>query len=150
MFNGTTAAVKITSPEDIHDFDLGFAVTEAFISEADDIAEYEQVAHKTGIEARVWLNEQASEKVAARRRVILRPVGCGLCGIDSLEQVARSLRLSQIHHYGSGLTKWRMYPSCNVIISDCMIARDQPMRLAFCCPSTELSWRAKMSGATMH
>jgi FdhD protein len=91
VFNGTTAAVMMTSPADVHDFALGFAMTEGFIAGQDDITDYEQVAHKTGIEARFWLKEDASEQVSARRRAMMGPVGCGLCGIDSLEQVTRPL-----------------------------------------------------------
>lgn len=90
VFNGTTAAVMMASPADIQDFALGFAVTEGFITGPDDIEDYEQVAHKAGIEARFWLKTTASDKVAARRRAMMGPVGCGLCGIDSLEQATRS------------------------------------------------------------
>ncbi|WP_254452962.1 formate dehydrogenase accessory sulfurtransferase FdhD [Ruegeria atlantica] len=91
VFNGTTAAVMMASPVDIHDFALGFAMTEGFIAGQVDIADYEQVAHKAGIEARFWLKEAALEHVSARRRAMMGPVGCGLCGIDSLEQVTRPL-----------------------------------------------------------
>ncbi|MCB1602928.1 MAG: formate dehydrogenase accessory sulfurtransferase FdhD, partial [Xanthomonadales bacterium] len=44
-----------------------------------------------GIEARFWLNDTRAEALAARRRTMSGPVGCGLCGIDSLDQALRSV-----------------------------------------------------------
>ena len=34
----------------------------------------------------MWLDEKRSRSFFVRRRAILGPVGCGLCGIESLEQ----------------------------------------------------------------
>ena len=89
VFNGTTVAVMMASPSDIEDFALGFARTEGFITGTEDIHDYEQIAHKTGIEARFWLKDSASQTISARHRAMMGPVGCGLCGVDSLEQAMR-------------------------------------------------------------
>lgn len=90
VFNGSTAAVMMASPSETDDFALGFAITEGFITGPEDIEDFEQVAHETGIEARFWLKDSASEAIAARRRAMMGPVGCGLCGIDSLKQATRT------------------------------------------------------------
>lgn len=91
VFNGTTAAVMMATPDDIADFALGFALTERFISAPSDVTEFEIVPHEQGIEARFWLTADRAEAVKTRRRNMLGPVGCGLCGIDSLEQAIRTL-----------------------------------------------------------
>lgn len=91
VFDGTTAAVMMASPEDVSDFAMGFALTEGFITHPDDVTEFEIVEHDLGIEARFWLGGDRSEALKARRRNMLGPVGCGLCGIDSLEQAIRPL-----------------------------------------------------------
>ena len=39
----------------------------------------------------MWLSEDRAEALAARRRFMAGPVGCGLCGIDSLDQATRGL-----------------------------------------------------------
>lgn len=91
VFDGTTAAVMMTSPGDVRDFAMGFALTEGFITHPDDVAEFEIVEHELGIEARFWLKADRSQALKARRRNMLGPVGCGLCGIDSLEQAIRPL-----------------------------------------------------------
>jgi len=89
VFDGSSVAVMMASPSDIEDFAIGFARTEGFISGQQDVREFEQVAHDNGIEARFWLREDRGAALAARRRAMAGPIGCGLCGIDSLEQALR-------------------------------------------------------------
>jgi FdhD protein len=89
--NGTTLAVMMATPSDIRDFATGFALTEGVIADPSEIEDYDEAHHAQGIEARLWLRGDRAEALAARRRFMAGPVGCGLCGIDSLEQAARPL-----------------------------------------------------------
>ncbi|MEM6696726.1 MAG: formate dehydrogenase accessory sulfurtransferase FdhD [Pseudomonadota bacterium] len=89
VFDGSTAAVMLATPQDLEDFALGFAVSEGFISDPADILSFEIAAHEAGIEARFWLHRDASVALASRRRSMAGPVGCGLCGLDSLDAAAR-------------------------------------------------------------
>jgi len=91
VFDGTTQAVMMASPDDLEDFAIGFALTEGFIDRPDQVAELEIARHAKGIEARFWLNRGHGEVLAARRRSMAGPVGCGLCGIDSIDQAIRPL-----------------------------------------------------------
>ncbi len=91
VFDGTTAAVMMATPDDLADFALGFALSEGFIKHPGDVTDFGIVPHEQGIEARFWLNGDRAEALKARRRNMLGPVGCGLCGIDSLEQAIRPL-----------------------------------------------------------
>ena len=90
-FNGATMAVMMATPTDIEDFAHGFALTEGAIATLDEIESFDVVRHPGGIEARVWLADTRAEVLAARRRRMAGPVGCGLCGIDSLEEAARAV-----------------------------------------------------------
>jgi FdhD protein len=90
-FNGTTLAVMMCTPADIVDFAHGFALTEGVISGLDEIESFEVLTHPKGIEARFWVSDARAEVLADRRRVMTGPVGCGLCGIDSLEEALRDL-----------------------------------------------------------
>jgi FdhD protein len=91
VFDGTTLAVMMATPADIQDFACGFALTEGVIARLDEITEFEVAEHEAGIEARMWLRADRRDALQARRRFMAGPVGCGLCGIDSIEQAARAI-----------------------------------------------------------
>lgn len=91
VFDGTTLAVMMASPTDIHDLAIGFALSEGIISTPADALDFELAEHPAGLEARLWLRTDQSDALQARRRFMAGPVGCGLCGIDSLEQATRPL-----------------------------------------------------------
>ncbi len=88
--NGTTQAVMMCSPADLEDFATGFAFTEGFAT-PDQIDSIEIIETKAGIEARLWVPDAIADALGDRRRAMMGPVGCGLCGIDSLEQALRDL-----------------------------------------------------------
>ncbi|MBK8440465.1 MAG: formate dehydrogenase accessory sulfurtransferase FdhD [Rhodobacter sp.] len=87
-FNGTTQAVMMATPADLVDFAYGFALTEG-IAGPDEVLSVEVVAAGAGLDVQAWLAPQAEERLTARRRTMAGPVGCGLCGIDSIEQALR-------------------------------------------------------------
>ncbi len=91
VYDGTTLAVMMATPADIDDFAVGFSLTEGAVTDQGQIASCDIVSHDQGIEARMWLTEDRAEALSARRRTLAGPVGCGLCGIDSLAEAARSL-----------------------------------------------------------
>lgn len=91
--NGSTLAVMMASPADEEEFALGFALTEGVIHDLSELRDIEIVEHDVGTEVRLWLTQEAGARVAARQRVMIGPVGCGLCGIDSLAKVDRKLPL---------------------------------------------------------
>ncbi len=91
VYGGSTQAVMMASPADLLDFAVGFSLTEGIVRDPGQIERLEIVDHPQGIEAQMWLAEDRAEALAARRRFMAGPVGCGLCGIDSLEQAGRGL-----------------------------------------------------------
>lgn len=91
VVDGATQAVMMTTPADLEDFARGFALTEGVIEHPRDLREIEIVPQERGIEARLWLTPARAQVQAARRRSMMGPVGCGLCGIDSLAQALRPL-----------------------------------------------------------
>ena len=91
VYDGVTQAVMMASPLDLDDFLIGFALTEGMIDTPAEMLRSEIVRQPRGIEARGWLAAAPGARFAARRRAMAGPVGCGLCGIDSLEQALRPL-----------------------------------------------------------
>jgi FdhD protein len=90
-FAGTTHAVMMASPADFEDFALGFSLTEGIIDTPDEIEAIEVEDHGAGIDIQIRLKDQANQKFQARRRRLAGPVGCGLCGIESIEEAMRSV-----------------------------------------------------------
>ena len=91
VYNGTTQAVMMATPAALEDFGTGFSLTEGIISDLSEITEQDIVDQGTGIEIRLWLAPEAEARFSARRRAQVGPVGCGLCGIDSLSEALRPL-----------------------------------------------------------
>jgi len=90
VFNGSTAAVMMASPDDHMDFLRGFAVSEGVVDAARDVTDIEVIDHPNGIEVRGRIPENRAKALNARRRALVGPVGCGLCGIESLDAAMSS------------------------------------------------------------
>ncbi|RWB09641.1 MAG: formate dehydrogenase accessory sulfurtransferase FdhD [Mesorhizobium sp.] len=90
-FAGTTHAVMMASPADFEDFALGFSLTEGIIALPEEIEAIEVEDHGAGIDIQIRLKDRANTCFEARRRRLAGPVGCGLCGIESIEEAMRSV-----------------------------------------------------------
>ncbi|MFT0860033.1 formate dehydrogenase accessory sulfurtransferase FdhD [Ancylobacter sp. G4_0304] len=103
VHNGSTYAVMMATPADLEDFGVGFSLTEGVIGQPSDILSLEVLefdedeAGVSGVEVRLWLDEELAGRQAARRRQIAGPTGCGLCGVESLELAVKPSR-----HVGEG------------------------------------------------
>lgn len=90
VIDGASQAVLMATPQDLRDFALGFALTEGLIASTADVQGFEAVAVQSGgfpaHEARLWLRPGLAAGLAERRRSMVGPVGCGLCGVDSIAQ----------------------------------------------------------------
>ena len=89
-YDGTTYAVMMATPADLQDFAVGFSITEGIVERAEEISSIELIESELGVEVRMWLVADRARSFVARRRAIVGPTGCGLCGIESLEH-ARSV-----------------------------------------------------------
>jgi FdhD protein len=92
VYDGSTQAVMMASPTDVEDFAYGFSLTEGIVADAAEIESLEIIDQGIGLEARMWLAKDPSRTLGARRRSLAGPTGCGLCGIDSLEQAVKPAR----------------------------------------------------------
>ncbi|WP_323010370.1 formate dehydrogenase accessory sulfurtransferase FdhD [Paracoccus sp. (in: a-proteobacteria)] len=88
VIDGMSQAVLMATPRDLRDFALGFALTEGLIARPEDVQDFEEVEVSAdgfpAREARLWLRPGLAARLAERRRSMIGPVGCGLCGVDSI------------------------------------------------------------------
>ncbi len=98
---GGSQAVMMCSPQDLEDFAIGFCLSEGIVAAPDEIETLEVVEHPNGLEVQMWLRADRAAALGARRRTMAGAVGCGMCGLESLDQAARVL--PQIPHRARGL-----------------------------------------------
>lgn len=90
-YAGTTHAVMLATPADLEDFAFGFSLTEGIVDGIDEIEKAAVEEIGPGIDIRITLKDTANTRFQARRRRLAGPVGCGLCGIESIEEALRQV-----------------------------------------------------------
>lgn len=91
VYGGSTHAVLMATPAELKDLAVGFSLTEGVIERPEDIADLEVIDQGDGIELRMWLAGPAADAFRARRRAMVGPTGCGLCGVESLAEAIRPI-----------------------------------------------------------
>ena len=90
-FNGISHAVMLATPLDLADFALGFALSEGILEGRHELYGVDEVPSPAGITLQLDVAAAAFLRLRARRRSLAGRTGCGLCGTESLEHVARDL-----------------------------------------------------------
>jgi FdhD protein/phenylacetyl-CoA:acceptor oxidoreductase accessory protein len=88
VYGGISHAVMLATPEDLEDFALGFSLSEGILADAGELHGLEQVNQANGIELRMEIGAARMRALRERRRTLAGRTGCGLCGVDSLDQLA--------------------------------------------------------------
>jgi FdhD protein len=92
VYNASTYAVMMATPNDLEDFGIGFSLAEGIVERASDVRELQTEKNALGVEVRMWIDPAMAERLAEQRRRLAGPTGCGLCGAESLEAVRRPPR----------------------------------------------------------
>ena len=90
-YGGSSHAVMMGTPDDLEDFAVGFSLTEGIITDRSQVAGIELLEDEKGIDVQVTLLDDVEDALRRRRRSMAGPVGCGLCGIESIEQAVRTV-----------------------------------------------------------
>lgn len=90
-YDGTTQAVLMASPDNLEDFAYGFSLTEGLINSPNEIEKIDIVKVTRGIDIQIALNVDRRDAFQKRRRNMAGPVGCGLCGIESIDAAMRDI-----------------------------------------------------------
>lgn len=90
-YNCVTFAVMMASPTDLIDYSYGFSLTEGIIEKPSDII-YAQIKDAPkGKVAAIEINAHAFHRLETYNRTLSGRTGCGLCGVEKLDQAIKSL-----------------------------------------------------------
>lgn len=88
-YGGSTEAVMMATPADLEDFAIGFSLSEGIVESLDEVNGIEVEPASGGIDLQISLDENVDRALRVRRRAKAGPVGCGLCGVESIEEALR-------------------------------------------------------------
>jgi FdhD protein len=94
IYGDAPYAVMMASPGDPEDFAYGFSLTEGIVRAADDIRSVRIAPQEKGVELHVELTPGRFREHLARRRAIAGRTSCGLCGIETIDQLPQAGRLA--------------------------------------------------------
>lgn len=89
VYNAEAFTVMMASPADLEDLAIGFSLTESIVHDTGGIERLEIVRHSRGIEVQMQVGEAVAARLAARRRGLNVRTGCGVCGVESIDEVLR-------------------------------------------------------------
>ncbi|MDQ3618467.1 MAG: formate dehydrogenase accessory sulfurtransferase FdhD [Pseudomonadota bacterium] len=101
LYNGQSHAVMMATPDALEDFALGFALSEGIVADADEFNLVDVVRSADGIALHAAIPQRRFDALADRRRNLEGRSGCGLCGVESLQDVLRPVpRVQAVRHVG--------------------------------------------------
>lgn len=92
-YNGINQAVMLVSPTDLEDFIVGFSLGSGIISSPDEIYDLKLSGCGSAINAEVEIASRAFWNLKNQRRQLAGTSGCGLCGVEALEQALPELKV---------------------------------------------------------
>ncbi|MCC3702885.1 formate dehydrogenase accessory sulfurtransferase FdhD [Rouxiella badensis] len=91
VYNGISHVVMMASPKDLEAFAVGFSLSEGIIDSARDIYGIDVTRNCHGIEVNIELSSRRFSGLKERRRAMAGRTGCGVCGIEQLDDLFRPL-----------------------------------------------------------
>ncbi|WP_437881705.1 formate dehydrogenase accessory sulfurtransferase FdhD [Pseudomonas sp. LRF_L74] len=92
-YNGISHAVMMTTPGDLEDFVAGFSLSAGIVDSIDDVYDIEISGCGDARQASVQISSRAFWSLKDQRRQLAGTTGCGLCGVEALEQALPALRV---------------------------------------------------------
>ena len=90
-FNGISQAVMLVTPSDLEDFVTGFSIGSGIVTGADEIYDIKLAGTGAAHSAEVEIASRAFWNLKTQRRQLAGSSGCGLCGVEAVEQALPEL-----------------------------------------------------------
>ena len=88
-YNGISHATVLATPAYLADFARGFSLTEGIVRSPADIRGIDVIPRADGVVVQLEIAAACEMQLKARRRAMAGRTGCGLCGVETLDQVVR-------------------------------------------------------------
>lgn len=92
-YNGINQAVMLVTPTDLEDFIVGFSIGSGIIEDASDIYDLQLSGSGSAQYAQVTIANRAFWNLKQQRRQLAGTSGCGLCGVEAVEQALPDLKV---------------------------------------------------------
>ncbi|HEY0286027.1 MAG TPA: formate dehydrogenase accessory sulfurtransferase FdhD [Pseudomonas sp.] len=92
-YNGISQAVMLVSPTDLEDFVVGFSLGSGIIASPDEIYDIKLGGCGSAQTAEVEIASRAFWNLKTQRRQMAGTSGCGLCGVEAVEQALPELNV---------------------------------------------------------
>ena len=92
-YNDINQAVMLVTPTDLEDFIVGFSLGSGIISDISDIYDLQLSGAGSAQYAQVQICSRAFWNLKQQRRQLAGTSGCGLCGVQALEQALPDLQV---------------------------------------------------------
>ncbi|SNY77861.1 FdhD protein [Enterobacter sp. CC120223-11] len=89
VYNGISHVVMMATPKDLALFAVGFSLSEGIIESRSEIYGMDVVPVCNGLEVRIELSSRRFMALKERRRALAGRTGCGVCGVEQLNDVGR-------------------------------------------------------------
>ena len=86
VYNGISHAVMMATPTDVELFAKGFSLSEGILPSLKELYALDVHQSELGITVEMTISSRAFAALKQHRRMMVGRTGCGLCGIESLEQ----------------------------------------------------------------
>ena len=92
-YNGISQAVMLVTPTDLEDFVVGFSLGSGIIQDAGEIYDLQLSGSGSAQYAQVTIANRAFWNLKQQRRQLAGTSGCGLCGVEAVEQALPDLQV---------------------------------------------------------
>lgn len=89
VYNARPHVVVMATPADYEDLAVGFSITEGIVGASTEIERVEVVRASHGVELQIQIADRLANRLADRTRSMASRTGCGLCGVERIEEALR-------------------------------------------------------------
>jgi FdhD protein len=93
VYSGRPHVVMMCSPDDLEDLAYGFSLTEGIVRDASEIERVDIARHARGAELGIAIPQEAAARLSQRTRALAGRTGCGLCGVEAIDDAVRAVRV---------------------------------------------------------